>query len=72
MTTRTTAQDFAYKVGRQARIEGLTIEDANVRYAYKMHWVRIDSPEKNALLDECERGWHAQDELMNPVSMYDD
>ena len=36
---RTSAKDFAYQVGRQARIERLDLRDANVRLAYKLSWV---------------------------------
>jgi len=66
---RTTAQDFAYRVGRQARIERLGLRDTNVRLAYKLGWTRRDQFD-DQLLDECERGWNAQDELMNPEARY--
>jgi len=62
---RTSAKDFAYQVGRQARIERLDLRDANVRLAYKLSWVRREQFD-DTLLDECERGWIAQDELMDP------
>ena len=68
--TRTTAQDHAYRVGRQARIEHLELKDANVRLAYKLNWVRREQFD-DRLLDECERGWYAQDELMNPEARYE-
>lgn len=59
---RSTAKDFAYRVGRQARIEGLALHDANVRLAYKLNWVRREQYD-DRLLDECERGWQAQHQL---------
>ena len=67
---RSTAHDYAYRVGRQARIEHLTIKDANVRLAYKLNWIRRDQFD-DALLDECERGWYAEDELRNPEARYE-
>ena len=67
---RTSAKDFAYQVGRQARIEGLALHDANVRLAYKLGWTRREQY-TDTLLDECERGWNAQDELMNPDDHYE-
>ena len=68
--TRTTAQDFAYRVGRQARIEHLALHEANVRLAYRLNWITLHQY-NDQLLDECERGWHAQDELMNPEARYE-
>ena len=70
MSTRTAAKDHAYQVGRLARIEGLSIKDANVRLAYKLGWVRREQF-NDELLDECERGWNAEDELRNPEALYE-
>jgi hypothetical protein len=60
---RSAAKDRAYRIGRAARILGLDVKEANVDLAHKLGWsTRADFD--NDLLDECERGWHAQDELM--------
>ena len=65
MKTRTSRQDLAWHIGRQARIEKLELHDANVRLAYTLGWIRREQFE-NDLLDQCELGWRTQDELMNP------
>ena len=59
------AQDYAYRIGRQARIDHLTLHDANVRLAYKLNWTRREQYD-DALLDACERGWRDMDTIMNP------
>lgn len=64
MTTRARNTDLnsAWSVGRNARIRGLEIHDANVELARRLGWkTRADFD--NDLLDECERGWNHEDSL---------
>ena len=68
---RGTALKRAWTIGRGARLRGLDIKAANVRLAHLLGW-RNRSDFDDVLLDECERGWRHEDEIMSPVSMYDE
>ena len=52
----------AWKIGRNARIRGLDVKAANVELARQFRWEERNDFD-NDLLDECERGWYAEDEL---------
>jgi hypothetical protein len=52
----------AWKIGRNARIRGLDIKQANVELARQLGW-RARNDFDDELLDECERGWQHEDEL---------
>jgi hypothetical protein len=52
----------AWRLGRNARIRGLDIKAANVSLAQRLGWQQRNDFD-DVLLDECERGWHYEDEL---------
>jgi hypothetical protein len=52
----------AWTTGRNARIRGLDVKQANVECAQQFGW-RQRSDFDDRLLDECERGWNAEDLL---------
>jgi hypothetical protein len=54
--------DRAWRVGRNARICGMDIKEANVELARQLRWQGCKEFD-DALLDECERGWNAEDLL---------
>lgn len=60
-TRRSAEMDQAWLVGRNARIRGLDVKQANIELALKLGWTSAAG--KDALLDECERAWHAEDLL---------
>jgi len=56
--------DQAWRLGRNARVQGLDIKQANVELARRLGWTsRRPFYVDDDLLDECERGWHHEDEL---------
>jgi len=54
--------DQAWRTGRNARVQGLDIKQANVRLAQRLGW-QTRNDFDDTLLDECERGWQHEDEL---------
>jgi hypothetical protein len=66
---RTAQLHLAYTTGRTARMLGTDLKSANVALARRLGW-RSREEFDDALLDECERGWHAEDELLTPYYGY--
>ncbi len=59
---RSADMDRAWRIGRNARIRGLDVKQANVELARQLGWqTRTDF--NDALLDECERAWYTEDLL---------
>lgn len=54
---RPTPEKQAWITGRSYRLRGKTVHEANISVARRFGVDRRD------LLDECERGWHYEDEL---------
>lgn len=54
--------DRAWRIGRNARVRGLDVKAANVELARQLGWQKRNEFD-DVLLDECERGWHHEDEL---------
>jgi hypothetical protein len=60
-------EDRAYQIGRVAKMRGLDVKAANVELARKLGWQsRRDFDD--ALLDECERGWHSLEPMRREQS----
>jgi hypothetical protein len=59
---RSAELDRAWRIGRNARVRGLDVKAANVDLARQLGW-QVRNDFDDALLDECERGWHHEDEL---------